>query len=115
MFHIILLAIKIFILQGILYSSGKFFQPHGMGDLLVKNYKFQNANYKQKNNQKFLWGSRGHVSRFFKKSPLAAGGKENVNFRLETALNLRWFCAKLTPILFGWSANTRRFQTRLTH
>jgi hypothetical protein len=52
---------------------------------------------------------------FFKKSPLAAGGKENVNCRLENLLNLRWFCAELTPLLFGRSANTRNLQTRLTH
>jgi hypothetical protein len=25
-------------------------------------------------NEKFLWGSRGHASRFFKKSPLVAEG-----------------------------------------
>ena len=61
--------------------------PHGMGDLLLENYKLQNTNYKQipdynvqnykqKINQQLLQGGQGDG--FHEKSPvkhLAAGGK----------------------------------------
>jgi len=35
-------------------------------------------------NKKLLWGSRGHVPRFYKKSPLAVGDKKANRFGGDT-------------------------------